>query len=165
MALRGTFYYFKIHNGVEASIKVTSIEINTNIMRMYRELTDAQREFYLSNPAASVQEVVSCELAPPYVPPTPDVAEYAAQMVKGLKEACHNAVSVTALEFAMAIDKVENITASCYYDITAARQVLTNFRNQSKAAMQVFDSYRPRIEAASTVEAVDELYNQAVAAL
>ena len=119
----------------------------------------------MEHPTASVQEVWNCELAPPYVPPTPDVSEYAAEKVKELKDACYGSISITTLEFAMAIDKVENSIASSYYDISSAKQVLADFRNESKKAMQVFDTYKPQIEAAVTIEAVDTLYNTAIEAL
>lgn len=162
---RSKHYYFKLRNGVEYAIKETLIEINTAIMRMYRELTDEQREFYLAHPTASVQEVVNCKITPPYVPPTPDVQEYAAQRVQELKEACYTAVNITSLEYAMAIDKVENITADSFYSLTEAKRVVSDFRTQSKKAMTVFVTYKPRIEAASSVKAVDEIYNQAIEAL
>jgi hypothetical protein len=168
MALRDNeqlYYYFKMRLGKPYEIKVTAFHINTSINRIYVEMTQEQQAFYLANPTATVQEVWNCELVPSYVPPTPDVAEYAAQRVKELKEACYGTVTVTSLEFAMAIDKVENPTASCYYNLTDAQRVVSSFRNQSKAAMTVFDTYRPQIEAAASVEAVDELYNQAIAAL
>ena len=159
------YYYFKMRIGSPYQIKVSLFHINTVINRIYVEMTAEQKAFYLEHPTASVQEVWNCELAPPYVPPTPDVSEYAAEKVKELKEACYASISVTALVFAMAIDKVENITASSYYDISSARQVLTDFRNESKKAMQVFDTYKPQIEAAVTIEAVDTLYNQAINSL
>lgn len=151
-----------MRNGSPYAIKESVIRINTVINRLYQEMTTEQKEFYLANPTASVMEVWNCELVPPYVPPTPDVQEYAAQKVKELKEACYGSISITTLEFAMAIDKVENITASSYYDITTARQVLTDFRTQSKKAMQVYDTYSPQILAASTIDAVDTIYNQAI---
>ena len=160
------YYYFRLSNGVEYAIKVTAVQINTAIMHaMYRELTTEQREFYLANPTASVQEVVQCHLNPPYVPPTPDLEEYIAQKVKDLKDACYGAVSVTSLEYAMAMDKVNNPTASCYHNITQAKQVLADFRSQSKRAMQVKDTYLPQVEAAQSTEEVDTLFNQAVKAL
>lgn len=159
------YYYFKLHNGAEYAVKVTAIRINTAIMTMYRELTDEQREFYIAHPTASIHEIVQAHLDPPYVPPTPDVREYAAETVARLKEACYGSVAVTSLEYAMAEDKVNNVLADCYYSLTEAQKVVADFRSQSKKAMQVFDTYRPRIEAASTIEAVDTLYNQAIAAL
>lgn len=155
------YYYFKMRLGKPYEIKVTPIHINTDINRIYVEMTAEQQAFYLANPTATVQEVWNCELVPPYVPPTPDVAEYAAQKVKELKEACYNTVTVTTLEFAMAIDKVENPTASCYYNLTDAKNVVSAFRSQSKAAMTVFDTYRPQILSAASVEAVDALLAEA----
>ena len=159
------YYYFKLRGGVEYEIKVTAVHINTAIMRMYREMTDEQREFYLAHPTATVQEVVQCRLNPPYVPPTPDLEAYIEQKVKELKEACYASVTVTSLEYAMAEDKVNNITADSYYSITEARNVLSDFRSQSKHAVQVFDAHSPQIEASQSIEAVDTLYNQAIEAL
>ena len=161
-----TYYYFRLRNGVEYAIKESQFEINTLIMHtLYRELTTEQRDFYLANPTATVREIVQCQLTPPYVPPAPDLQEYILDKSKQLKEACCGAVSVTSLEYAMAMDKVNNPTASCYYTITQAPQVLVDFRNQSKRAMQVKDTYLPQIEAAQSIEEVDALYNQAVAEL
>lgn len=160
------YYYFRLRNGVEYAIKVTAIKINTAIMHtMYRELTTEQREFYLANPAATVQEVVNCQLTPPYVPPTPDVQEYATMKAKELKEVCYNSVSVTSLEYAVAEDKVNNVLADSFYSLTEANAVLTSFRSQSKKALTVVNTYTPNILAASTIEDVDTLYNQAIAAL
>lgn len=160
------YYYFRLRNGVEYAIKVTAIQINTAIMHtMYRELTTEQREFYLANPTASVQEVVQCHLNPPYVPPTPDLEEYIAQKVKELKDACYGAVTITSLEYAMAEDKVNNITADSYYTVVQANNVLKDFRSQSKHAMQVYDTYKPQIEAAIKIDDVDSIYEQAIAAL
>ena len=157
-----TYYYFKMRGGKTYTIKATAIHINTDLMTMYRELTAEQQAFHLEHPTASVTEVWNCELTPPYVPPAPDLQEYISQKVKELKDACYGSVTVTSLEVAMALDKVANITASCYYDITAARQVLSDFRTQSKAAMQVFDTYRAQMEAAQSVESVDSIYEEAI---
>lgn len=164
----GTYYYFKLRNGVEYDIKVIAFPINMNLglnQRLYRELTTEQREFYLANPTARVQEVVRCELNSPYVPPTPDLQEYIEQKVKELKDACYGSVTVTSLEYAMAEDKANNLTADCYYSITEARQVLLGFRTQTKKAMGVLDTYKPQIEAAQSIEDVDEVYNEAISKL
>lgn len=159
------YYYFKVKNGSPYQIKVSLIQINTNINRMYVEMTNEQKEFYLEHPTATVTEVWNCELTPPYVPPTPDVQEYANEKVKELKEACYASITVTKLECDMALDKTQNITADSYYSITEARNVLSNFRSQSKHAMQTFDTYSPQILSASNIDAVDTLYNQAIEAL
>ena len=168
MALRDNeqqYYYFKMRSGKPYEIKVTAVHINLLINLIYQEMTAEQQAFYLANPTASVMEVWNCELVPPYVPPTPDVQEYAAEKAKELKEVCYNSVTVTSLEYATAEDKVNNVLADSYYSLADANAVLTSFRTQSKKAMQVINTYTPQILAASTIEAVDTLYNQAVETL
>ena len=160
------YYYFKLRNGNPYAIKVSLVPINTTINRSYVAMTEEQKAFYLEHPTATVMEVWNCEITPPYVPPTPDVAEYAADKVKELKDACYSSVSVTTLEFAMAIDKIENpASTACYYNLTKAIQVRDDFRSQSKHAMQVLNTYKTQIESAQTIEAVDEIYQQAMEAL
>lgn len=156
------YYYFKLRNGNPYAIKVSLVPINTTINRSYVAMTEEQKTFYLEHPTATVMEVWDCQLTPPYVPPTPDVAEYAAEKVKELKAACYGSISVTSLEFAMAIDKTQNIAADSYYSITQANQVIKDFRSQSKHAMQVIDTYKPQIESATTIEAIDTIYEQAM---
>lgn len=157
------YYYFKMRNGNPYAIKVSLVPINTTINRSYVAMTDEQKAFYLEHPTANVMEVWNCEITPPYVPPTPDVQEYAEQKLKELKDACYGSVSVTSLEFAMAIDKVENpASIACYYNLTKAIQVRDDFRSQSKHAMQVLDTYKPQIESAQTIEAIDEIFQQAM---
>ena len=160
------YYYFKMRNGNPYAIKVSLVPINTIINRSYVEMTEEQKAFYLEHPTATVMEVWDCQLTPPYVPPTPDVAEYAQEKLKELKDACYSSVSVTTLEFAMAIDKIENpASTACYYNLTKAIQVRDDFRSQSKHAMQVLNTYKTQIESAQTIEAVDEIYQQAMEAL
>lgn len=167
MALRDNeqYYYFKMRLGRPYEIKVTAVHINTLINILYQEMTEEQREFYLEHPDATVMEVWNCELIPPYVPPTPDVQEYAAEKAKELKEVCYLSVTITSLEYAAAEDKVNNVLADSYYSLSEANAVLSSFRTQSKKAMQVINTYTPQILAQSTIKAVDTLYNQAIEAL
>lgn len=161
----GTYYYFKLRNGVEHDIKVIAFPINMNLdlnRKLYRELTTEQREFYLANPTAKVQEVVRCELNPTHVPPTPDLQEYIEQMIAKLKDACYGSVTVTSLECAIAEDKSNHITADSYYSLVEANQVLSDFRSQSKHAMTVLNTYKSQIEAAQSVESVDDIYDEAI---
>lgn len=159
------YYYFKMRNGNPYAIKVSLVPINTTINRSYVEMTEEQKAFYLEHPTATVMEVWNCEITPPYVPPTPDVSEYAQQKVKELNDACYSSISVTSLEYAMAMDKTQNIAADSYYSITLANQVIKDFRSQSKHAMTVLSTYKPRIEAAQSVESVDEIYDEAIGKL
>lgn len=131
----------------------------------FEELTPEQREFYLANPNATVQEVINCQPNPPYIPPTPDMKEYTSQKVKELKDACYAIVTVTTLEYAAAKDKINNITAESYYSLTEATKVVNLFRTQSKKALTVYNTYKTQIEAASTIEAVDTMYNTAIGQL
>lgn len=159
------YYYFKVRNGQPYEIKVTVIHINTTINRLYQEMTTEQKEFYLEHPEATVIEVWNCHITPPPTPPTPDLQEYAARKVKDLKDACYASITVDELQYAMAEDKVNNVLADSYYSLTEANAILASFRTQSKKAMQVFDTYSVQMLAASTIEAIDSLYNQAIAAL
>lgn len=159
------YYYFKLRNGNPYQIKVELFPINTAIMRNFVEMTTEQREFYLEHPTATVMEVWNCELTPPYAPPTPDVQEYANEKVKELKEVCYLSVTVTSLEYAAAEDKVNNVLADSYYSLTDANRVLADFRSQSKKALTVISTYTPRILAASSIDDIDTIYNQAVEAL
>ena len=164
----GTYYYFKLRNGVEYDIKVLAFPVNMDLglnQRLYRELTTEQREFYLANPTARVQEVVNCELNPPYVPPAQDLQEYIEQKVKELKDVCCGSVTITSLQYAMAEDKSNHITADSYYSLAEANQILSDFRAESKKAMTVLSTYKPRIEAAQSVEAVDAIYDEAIGKL
>ncbi len=156
------YYYFKLKNGSPYAIIVWPIPVNTTAMTAYRELTEAQKAFYLANPSASALEVWKCELSPPYVPTTPDLQEYIAQKVKELKDACYASVTVTTLEYAAAKDKINNITADSFFSLTEANKVVNSFRTQSKKALTVYNAYKPQIEAASTVDAVDIVYTQAI---
>lgn len=171
MAKGVIYYYFRVRRPsiteiVPYGIKESAVYIDDNIMLNFKQMTEEQKAFYLGHPTATVMEVWDCQLTPPYVPPTPDVEEYAAQKLKELKDACYGSVSVTSLEFAMAIDKIENpASTACYYNLTKAIQVRDDFRSQSKHAMQVIDTYKPQIEEAQTIEAIDEIYQQAIEAL
>lgn len=166
---KSTYFYFKLRNGVEYAIKETPFEINTSIMIMYRELTAEQRAFHLEHPTATVQEVVNCQLTPPYVPPAQDVQEYIEQKLKELKDACYNSVSVNSLEYAMANSVLAGTsltyTGEKYYSTNDAKAVMKRFMDESYHAMTVYDTYSAQIEVASSIEAVDTLYNQAVASL
>lgn len=168
MALK-KFYFFKLRNGIEYEVKVTIIHINTTINRNYRELTDEQREFYIANPTATVQEVVNCQLTPPYVPPVPELQYYIAVKTKGLKAACLSKVTVTTVEYCMAnavlAGTALTYTGARHYTTAEAKAVMKRFMDESHHAMTVYDTYSAQIEVASSVEAVDTLYKQAMEAL
>ena len=166
MAKGTTYYYFRLNlNGNPYAIKESALPINTNIMRNYQEMTAEQIAFYLEHPTSSIAEIVKCELNPPYVPPTPDLQEYIELKVNELSYACYGSVTITSLQYAMAEDKSNHITAESFYSLTEANQILADFRAESKKAMTVLSTYKPRIEAAQSVEAVDAVYEEAISKL
>lgn len=163
MAKDTKYYYFRINlAGQPYAVKVSVIPIDTAIMRNFSAMSDEQVAFYLAHPDASIAEIVACELVPPYVPPTPELSDYIERKVAELKDACYGAVTVTSLQYAMAEDKTNNITADSFYSLTEARKILNDFRAESKKAMTVFSTYKPQIESAQTIEAVDTIYQQAI---
>lgn len=172
MALRDNeqqYYYFKMRLGNPHEIKVTAIHINTAINRIYVEMSEEQKAFYLEHPTATVQEVWNCELAQPYVPPTPDVEQYAAMKVFELENVCQSSVSVTALEYMMANAVLAGTSVAYpgekYYSIVEARSVMKRFMDESALSMGVLDKYRPRITAASSTGEIDTIFEAAIAEL
>lgn len=163
------YYYFKMRNGNPYAIKVSIVPINTTINRSYVAMTEEQKAFYLEHPTATVMEVWNCEITPPYVPPTPDVAEYAADKVKELKDACYGSISVTSLEYAMANACLAGTSilysGNKYYTTNEAKAVMKRFMDESCHAIRVLNTYKTKIEAAQTIEAVDTIYQQAMEAL
>ncbi|MBR6132046.1 MAG: hypothetical protein IKQ20_09335 [Bacteroidales bacterium] len=163
------YYYFKMRNGSPYDIKESIIHINTTINRLYQEMTTEQKEFYLEHPTATVMEVWNCELVPPYVPPTPDVQEYANEKVRELKEACYASVTIDELQYAMA-NAVLAGTSIAYagkkhYSTSEAIAIMKQFMDESDKAVTVYDTYKSRIEAAVSVESIDLIYNEAMEAL
>ena len=157
-----------MHNGAPYAIKVLLLPINTEIMQNYQEMSDEQEAFYIAHPSATVYEVWNCELTPPYVP-TPDVSEYAAEKVKELQSACYASVTVDSLQYAMAnavlAGTVLTYSGERYYNVTEAKAITKTFMDESAHAMTILDTYKPQIEEASTIEAIDTIYNTAIAAL
>lgn len=155
-----------MRNGNPYAIKISLVPINTTINRSYVTMTDEQLNFYLGNPTATVMEVWNCEITPPYVPPTPDVQEYAQEKVKELKDACNGSISVTSLEYAMANACLAGTSilysGDKYYTTNEAKAVMKRFMDESCHAMQVLNTYKPQIESAQTIEAVDTVYQQAM---
>ena len=163
MAKGTTYCYFRLNlNGNPYAIKESALPINTTIMRNYQEMTAEQIAFYLEHPTASISEIIKCELNPPYVPPTPDLQEYIELKVKELSDACYSSVTITSLQYAIAEDKSNHITADSFYSLPEAQQIMADFRAESKKAMTVLSTYKPRIEAAQSVEAVDSIYDEAI---
>ncbi len=163
------YYYFKLRNGSPYDIKVSIIHINTTINRLYQEMTTEQKEFYLEHPTATVMEVWNCELTPPYVPPTTDVAEYANEKVKELKDACYGAITIDKVQCEMAncvlAGTVVTYSGKRHYTTLQAKAIMEQFMDESDKVSTIYETYKPQIEAASTIAAIDSLYEEAVNSL
>lgn len=160
------YYYFKLRNGNPYAIKISLVPINTTINRSYVTMTDEQLNFYLGNPTATVMEVWNCQLTPPYVPPEQDVQEYAAMKVKELKDACYASITIDKLQHSMANAVLAGTsityTGKRHYSKTEAIAVMKQFMDESDKAATVYETYKPQIEKATTIKAVDEIYQQAM---
>lgn len=160
------YYYFKLRNGNPYTIKVSIVKINTTINRSYVEMTEEQKAFYLEHPTATVMEVWDCQLTPPSVPPEQDVQEYAAQKVKELKDACYASITIDKLQCSMANAVLAGTsityTGKRHYSKTEAIAVMKQFMDESDKAATVYETYKPQIESATTIKAIDSIYQQAM---
>lgn len=163
------YYYFKMRNGSPYAIKESIIHINTVINRLYVEMTEEQREFYLANPTASVMEVWNCELVPPYVQPTPDVQKYANEKVRELKDACYGAITIDKVQCEMAncvlAGTAVTYSGKRHYTTLQAKAIMEQFMDESDKVSTIYETYKPQIEAASTIAAIDSLYEEAIGKL
>lgn len=162
------YYYFKTRNDIEYEIKVSLIQINTRIMQNYKEFTPKQIAFYKEHPDASVEEVVKCELNPPYVPPVPDVQQYIDINISNLLDMCRGYMSVTYFEYEMAnatIQKAAHLlyyTGNTYYNLNEAKSIMKIFMDESVEVMAIFKKYKPLIESSQTIPDVDAYYDNAI---
>lgn len=158
-----TYYYYFVRG----------VKIERFITPMYGswfvELTPEQKEFYLANPNATVQEVVNCQITPPYVPPTQDVQEYAAQKAKELKDACYGAITIDKVQCEMANCVLAGTTVTYsgkrHYTTLQAMAIMKQFMDESDKVSTIYETYKPQIEAANTIEDVDTIYEQAISQL
>lgn len=163
------YYYFRLRNGEPYAVKVSLVPINTTIMHNYQELTTEQRDFYIEHPTASMHEIVNVHLDPPYVPPEPDVKEYANEKVKELKEACYGAITIDKVQCEMAncvlAGTAVTYSGKRHYTTSQAIAIMKQFMDESDKVSTVYETYKLKIEAASTIAAIDSLYNQAITEL
>lgn len=159
-------YYYIVNN---KRIVGFSTQLNLLMNLGFEPLTEEQTEFYLEHPRASIREVRACQLDTPYVPPTPEVSDYAAEKKKELKEMCYASVKVTALEYAMAnaclAGTALTYTGERYYSTTEAKNVMKRFMDESKVALTTYDTCSARIDAAHSIEDIDTIINEAKEAI
>lgn len=150
-------YYYFFRN----RIVVFALRVNLMLNHGFVELTDEQREFYLANPAASVEEVRKCELNHPYIPPAPSIVQLQDDAKRQLKEAYLAKMSrYTDLQVAMAVTSHIALTTltiadKCLYTLKEANDIIEGFNALSKDAKSVYDRYKKNIEDATTKEVID----------
>lgn len=159
-------YYYFVN---DRKIVGFALPVDTRLNPTFVTLTEEQTAFYMEHPTASIREVKNCELDPPYVPPTPDVQEYISEKVKELKSLCYGSVTVTSLEYSVALACVNGTsliyTGDKYYTVLQAKNIIKRFMDESNKALTVYNTYKPQIETAQTIAAVDELLEEATEAL
>lgn len=158
------YYFWKNKKILEMRIPLPT-QFNPSVV----ELTPEQVEFYLANPNATIQEVMNCELTPPYVPPEQDVQEYAVMKIKELKDACYGAITIDKVQCEMAncvlAGTAVTYSGKRHYTTLQAKAIMEQFMDESDKVSTIYETYKPQIEAASTIAAIDTLYEQAIAAL
>ena len=163
MLFDNTYYYFKLRDGIEYAVKTTSFAINTAIMRGYREMTEEERTFYQENPNATVSEILAQELHT-YTEPQTDLAKHKEEVLADIKAKMTAGISVGMLDYAMANACLAgtslSYTGEKFYSTNDAKAVMKAFMDESYAAMTAYESYKTRINAASTKEAVDEIHQE-----
>lgn len=60
------FYYIKFKNNIPFGVSVFTEQVNTEVNRNFRPMTQEQIDFYLEHPNASISEIINCEVYPPY---------------------------------------------------------------------------------------------------
>ena len=135
------------------------------------ELTDEQREFYLANPTATVEEVRKCKLNPPYVPPAPSIVQLQDEAKRQLKEKYLVVMSrYTDLQVAMAVTSHIALTTltiadKCPYTLREANNIIEGFNSLSKDAKTIYDRYISLLGEQTTEDDIDNTLAAGVAEL
>lgn len=150
-------YYYFFRN----RIVIFAIRLNLILNKGFVELTDEQQDFYLANPAASVEEVRKCELNHPYIPPAPSIVQLQDDAKSQLKEAYIAKMSrYSDLQVVGAISSHYALTTltigdTTPYTLSESKNIIEGFNSLMKSAKQVYDRHKKNIEDATTKEVID----------
>ena len=78
------YYYFKTRNNQPYAIAIFTEYVNTDLNKIYSEMTEEQREFCIEHPDATVIEVWNCRLTPapePHIQTIEELREQALQHI------------------------------------------------------------------------------------
>lgn len=152
-------YYYYFHTPMVGAERIEKT-ITPMIGFRWVELTDEQREFYLANPTATVNEVKQCHLDPPPTPPDPDIDEVREQALNDLKFMYADKMGrYSDLQVVGAISSHYALTTltigdNVPYTLSEAKNIIEGFNSLMKAAKQVYDRHKSAIEAATTKEVI-----------
>lgn len=152
------YYYFVTHLFGRVTIEKF---ITPMLILGYEELTDEQREFYLANQTASVEEIRKCELNPPYVPPAPSIVQLQDEAKGQLKDKYIAVMDrYTDLQVAMAVTSHLALTTltiadKCPYTLKEANNIIEGFNSLAKDAKSIYDRYHALLGEQMTEEAIN----------
>ena len=170
MAIRNINYYYYFVTNLFGRETIEKF-ITPMLLIGYEELTDEQREFYLANPTASVEEVRKCKLNPPYVPPSPSIVQLQDEAKRQLKEAYLTKMSrYTDLQVAMAVTSHIALTTltiadKCPYSLKEANDIIEGFNSLSKDAKTIYERYYSLLGEQMTKEDIDNTLEAGLAEL
>lgn len=159
------YYFFRNR------IVVFAIPVNLLFNKGFVELTDEQREFYLANPTASIEEVRNCELNHPYVPPVPSIVQLQEDAKIQLKDKYIAVMSrYTDLQVAMAVTSHLALTTltvadKCPYTLKEANDIIEGFNSLGKDAKTIYDRYIALLDEQMTEDDIDNTLAAGVAEL
>jgi len=146
-----------------------ALPINLAMNVGFVPLTEEQTAFYEEHPTASVGEVLKGELIQTYTPPEESILSHAESVVSDLKAACYGSVTISSLEYSVAVACVNGtsllFTGDRYYSVIEAKNIIKQFMNESNRALTIYNTYKTQIESAKTKEEINNLYSQAMEAL
>lgn len=148
------YYYFV--NNREIGEFITPMEGSS-----FRELTPEQLAFHNEHPAATVWEVMACELNEPYVAPQPTLAEVKEDAIRAVdrksRETIGMHVDTLALADAMtSLIFAQSNSVPAIYDTTTSNETIESFLTIGKACR---DKYHEAVESINACETCEEVGN------
>ena len=150
------YYYF--YN--DTKIKVRDIAVNVALFPQFVEMTEAQREFYIANPTASVVEVKRCELCPR--PQEPTLEEVKVSAIKELSD-----LSLEVSERIVPSYKVQNAQITLLgnsdftiYTLDDAQDIVAEANEVGTRCRALFYSSKSRVETCLSIEEVQSIVEE-----
>ena len=155
-------YYYFIDG--KTYIAVTDTKVDTTINPNFKQLTKKQRDFYIENPDATVDEIRNCQR---YEPPTPVV-----RPIEEVRADAENTISdfslttmarfCTAYQFANAQSSLIEIEAGNepIYDSEKAHRYIATYGRIGKICRNYFYEAKTAIESTDSEEEINNIISQ-----